>query len=153
MMPCIVHGALARMGVVRWSPHGSPSPTCRWIQVSKIVIRVAGNVGKLPQLLPSLYLLQLGKLFSNSIPLAQCMCAAPRITVCPCTQKISYMAYTYTVLVNNEFDGNTFYTAGGAALPGSALIPSGDQNGLSSERGRPTDMLLQLAFFLRLQDI
>lgn len=41
-------------------------------------------------------------------------------------------------MVGNEFGGATFYTADGAAVPGTDLIPAAVDNGLSGERVRPT---------------
>lgn len=39
-------------------------------------------------------------------------------------------------MVGNEFGGATFYTAEGAAVPGTDLVPAAVDNGLSGERGR-----------------
>lgn len=63
------------------------------------------------------------------------MLSLPSIDCCICSfeQKISYMTYAYTALVYNEFDGNIFFAADGAAVPGSSLIPPQVTNGLSSE--------------------
>lgn len=38
-------------------------------------------------------------------------------------------------VVDNEFDGNTFYTEDGTAVPGASLIPGAVSNGMSGEIG------------------
>lgn len=45
--------------------------------------------------------------------------------------KISYLSYAYSALVGNEFNHATFYSADGTSIPGTEVVPSTVQNGLS----------------------
>lgn len=60
-------------------------------------------------------------------------------------KKLSYVAYGYSGLVKNEFEGLSIHTAQGMAVPdASGLIPANIENGLSIG----TDALIMLGILI-----